>query len=164
VVEYETADPAENGTVRDIELTVNLSSGATVVATESYQAPGTPSNQLPTVNFTASPTNPDVGQTVTFNASDSVDPDGTIDSYEWDLDGDGNFDDATGVEVTTSYSSSGNRQIGLRVNDTDGGTNTTSKVVSVGDTQTVSGGQPGFGAAVAVVALLALALFAYRRD
>jgi phosphomannomutase len=49
-----------------------------------------------------------------------VDPDGTIDSYEWDLDGDGNFDDATGVEVTTSYSSSGNRQIGLRVNDTDG--------------------------------------------
>ena len=116
------------------------------------------------MKFTASPVNPDVGQTVTSSASGSADPDGSIVSYEWDLDGDGNYDDATGVEVTTSYGSSGNRRIGLRVNDSDGGSNTTSKVISVGDTQTVSGGQPGFGAAVAVVALLALALFAYRRD
>jgi len=44
----------------------------------------------PVPNFTFSPTNPTVGQTVVFNASASYDPDGTIVSYTW------NWDDADG--------------------------------------------------------------------
>ena len=37
-------------------------------------------------------TRPSVGQTVTFNAVASSDPDGTIAGYEWDLDGNGTYE------------------------------------------------------------------------
>ena len=37
------------------------------------------------------------GSTLALDGSGSFDPDGSISAYEWDLDNDGNFDDATGV-------------------------------------------------------------------
>ncbi|MEW6536875.1 MAG: PKD domain-containing protein, partial [Candidatus Auribacterota bacterium] len=44
------------------------------------------------------------GQSVTFDAGASTDADpGDILTYEWDLDGDGQFDDAIGVTVTRTY-------------------------------------------------------------
>jgi PKD repeat protein len=55
----------------------------------------------PFVDFTMSPTNPDVGDLVTFDGSASYDPDGgSIVSYSWDF-GDGNSD--TGMVVTHTY-------------------------------------------------------------
>ncbi|MEM3737199.1 MAG: PKD domain-containing protein [Candidatus Bathyarchaeia archaeon] len=41
------------------------------------------------------------GSSVTFSGAVSLDPDGTIVGYDWDLDGDGLYDDASGV--TASY-------------------------------------------------------------
>ena len=59
-------------------------------------------NQTPTASFTATP-NPAVpGQTSTFDASASNDPDGTIAKYEWDLDGNGTYETDTGTTTTTS--------------------------------------------------------------
>ena len=44
----------------------------------------------------------------------------TIASYEWDLDGDGGFDDATGVAPTATFPEAGDLVIGLLVTDSDG--------------------------------------------
>ena len=61
-------------------------------------------NVGPTASFTISPNPADAGETVTFNGSTSFDPDGTIASedHDWDLDGDGQYDDASGTIVTTA--------------------------------------------------------------
>ena len=72
-------------------------------------------------------------QTVTFNASASSDPDGTITKYEWDLDGNGTFETDTGTTATTSrvYANAATVNIGLRVTDDDGATGTTTRAFSV---------------------------------
>ena len=69
------------------------------------------------------------GETVSFNASASSDPDGTIAKYEWDLDGNGSYETNTGTTPTTShtYSTAGNVEVGLRVTDNGGATATTTK-------------------------------------
>jgi outer membrane protein assembly factor BamB len=49
----------------------------------------------PVADFTWIPENPESGETVTFDASNSYDPDGTIILYEWDWDNDGSNQVAT---------------------------------------------------------------------
>jgi PKD repeat protein len=87
-----------------------------------------PPNQPPIANFTYSPGNLLVNQSVTFNASSSYDPDGFITNYEWNF-GDGTNE--TGEIVTHSYSSTGNYTVNLTVTDNDGATNSTSKIVDI---------------------------------
>jgi len=82
----------------------------------------------PTASFTYSPEKPVVNQTITFNASDSIDPDGTIVKYDWDF-GDGNS--GTGEVITHAYSSAGDYTVILTVTDNDEATDTTSEVVKV---------------------------------
>ena len=86
-------------------------------------------NQPPIASFTYSPSNPVVNQTITFNASNSTDPGGTIENYEWDF-GDG--ETAEGEIVTHSYSSAGNYTVKLTVTDNEGAKNSTEKVIHVG--------------------------------
>ncbi len=52
--------------------------------------------------------------------------------YQWDLDGDGQYDDFTGASGTTSYATGGRRIIRLRVSDGDGGITTAAFTVEVG--------------------------------
>ena|GEM_PF-273975 len=78
-------------------------------------------NLPPIVTFSALPTDPYVNEPVTFDASGSVDPDGSIITYEWDLDGDGIFEVSTGKPVVTySYPTSGVMLVTLQATD-DGG-------------------------------------------
>jgi subtilisin family serine protease len=97
-----------------------------------------------------------VNETATLNATGSADADGSVEAYEWDLDGDGAYDDATGPEVTAAFASPGERTVGLRVIDDDGLANETTASVTVlarmtpfptrtVDTTATGGGLPGAG-------------------
>ena len=86
----------------------------------------------PVAVFSYTPRYPAVGEMITFDASSSYDPDGSIVTYEWDFDGDG-VTDANGVTATYSYSTWGSKTVELTVVDNEGLENTTSVQVYVGD-------------------------------
>ena len=87
-------------------------------------------NQPPTASFTYSPQNPVVGEEITFDASDSYDPDGSIVFYEWDF-GDGNITNTTEEVIKHSYSEAGSYEVVLTVTDDKGAKNSTTKMITV---------------------------------
>ncbi len=91
------------------------------------------SSRPPVPSFTVSPSPVDSGQSVSFDASASSDPDGTIAKYEWDLDGNGTYETNTGATATTSksYATPGTFTLGLRTTDSDGVTATTTRPLVV---------------------------------
>jgi hypothetical protein len=95
-------------------------------------APGVsaPANQPPIADANG-PYTGDEGSVITFNASASIDPDGQIVLYEWDLDGDGQYDDATGVNPTFTWGDDYSGVIGLKVTDNGGLTDTATATVTV---------------------------------
>jgi len=80
------------------------------------------SNQPPVAAISASAPSWVAPATVTFDASDSYDPDGTIVLYEWDLDGNGSFETSTGTVPTVdeTYGDPGDYTVTVRVTDNDG--------------------------------------------
>jgi hypothetical protein len=94
-------------------------------------------NRGPTASFISVPAAPAAGQPVTF-VSTSTDPDGFIASYAWDLDFDGQFDDAGGSSVTVQFPASGHYVIGLRVTDDSGAFNTLVLAIDRGGAQALA--------------------------
>lgn len=107
-----------------VALRVTDANGATSApATRSVTIDPPPaSNELPNPSFTASPNPALTGQTVAFDASASSDPDGTIASYKWDLDGNGSFETNTDTTATvsSSYLTPDAVTVRLRVTDDKG--------------------------------------------
>jgi len=101
---------------------------ANIVAAGDGGGGGGGGNDSPSADFAIDPSEPTVGDTVTFDASGSTDPDGSISSYQWDF-GDG----STGSGQTTShtYGEAGDYTVTLTVTDDDGATDTLSGTVSV---------------------------------
>jgi PKD repeat protein len=89
-----------------------------------------PVNQPPVAGFDFSPLAPLAGQPVNF-FSTSTDPDGAIDTTEWDLDNDGQFDDATGLATSRSFATAGSYPVAVRVTDDDGDSDTETRNVIV---------------------------------
>ncbi|MFB6121148.1 MAG: PKD domain-containing protein [Halobacteriaceae archaeon] len=92
-------------------------------------------NQAPTADFTYSPSNPSAGQSVTFDASGSSDPEGDALTYEWDWTGDGTVDQTTSDptdNATHSYASSGTYTASVTVSDGNGNSDTATTTVNVG--------------------------------
>ena len=82
-------------------------------------------NQHPTASFTYSPQSPKAGEEVILDASNSYDPDGKIKLYEWDLDGDNEYEGfTTSSEIYYYWDKSGTYSVKLRVTDINGATNT----------------------------------------
>jgi glucose/arabinose dehydrogenase len=99
---------------------------------------GGSTNQPPTAAISAVPSSGNAPLTVTFSAAGSSDPDGDPLSYAWDLNADGQFDDATGLTTSFTYTTAGNRNVGVRVSDGHGGSASAFTLVSVSAT----GGTP----------------------
>jgi len=79
-------------------------------------------NQSLTAMIEAEPQAGEAPLKVQFDASGSVDPDGKIGEYEWDLDGDGEIDDEYNNELTPefTYEKIGNYEVTLRITSSTG--------------------------------------------
>jgi glucose/arabinose dehydrogenase/PKD repeat protein len=93
-------------------------------------------NQPPLARATATPTNGPAPLTVSFDGTSSSDAEGTTLTYAWDLDGDGAYDDSSSAQPTYTYNTSGNYQVGLKVTDSAGASDTLDQplTISAGNT------------------------------
>ena len=89
---------------------------------------GCNSNESPTASLSANPSSGGAPLEDTFDASNSEDQDGIIDTFEWEF-GDGNS--GSGRIVEHSFSSPGEYTVTLTVTDNDGATDTTTRSISV---------------------------------
>lgn len=83
------------------------------------------------------------GKAIEFDGAPSVDYDGTIVGYEWDLDGDGQFDDGNTARATFIYTTPGEKLIRLRVTDNDGAKHTYPMIFPVAEPPVVDPGSGG---------------------
>jgi PKD repeat protein len=88
------------------------------------------SDQAPTASFTYSPAIPGPGDTITFDASASLAPNGWITSYTWDF-GDGTVTTTSDPTITHSYPIDGNYTVQLTVTDNGGLTGTAVAVIQI---------------------------------
>ena len=81
--------------------------------------PAAPPNRPPVASFNVYPRAPVIGDRVEF-VSTASDPESPIARHAWDLDGDGQYDDASGVSASHTFTRSGQHTVGLRVTDARG--------------------------------------------
>jgi glucose/arabinose dehydrogenase len=91
-------------------------------------------NSPPVADAAANPSSGAAPLQVSLDATGSSDPDGDALSFAWDLDGDGQFDDATGAKVSRTYAAPGTYQPEVRVSDPDGASDTDGVTVQAGNT------------------------------
>ena len=92
-----------------------------------------PPNVPPTASFTVTPAAAVPGESVRFDASASMDSDGVITSFEWDL-GDGSTT-ASGMQVDHAFAEAGTYTVTLTAADDDGATVRATRVVLAGGTE-----------------------------
>ncbi|MEA2053618.1 MAG: PKD domain-containing protein [Candidatus Thermoplasmatota archaeon] len=85
-------------------------------------------NEEPVADFSYTPLNPTDLDTITFDASDSDDPDGDIVNYTWDF-GDENV--SYGKKPTHKYDDNGTYTVTLTVKDDKGATDTCSQAIEI---------------------------------
>jgi trypsin/PKD domain-containing protein len=93
----------------------------------------------PQASFSVTP--PHAGQPVTL-ASTSSNPEGSFSVFNWDLDGDGAFDDAAGSTVTRTFTAPGSVSIGLHAIQPGGDHAITRQTVTINGLPTATAGGP----------------------
>jgi PKD repeat protein len=89
-------------------------------------------NTAPTASIFAMPLTGDFPLTVAFDATGSTDTDGTIVRYDWDFDGDGNYEIYNGITMPSwTYYIPGNYDARVRVTDNGGAQGTSFVTISV---------------------------------
>jgi PKD repeat protein len=81
-------------------------------------------------SFTWSPQSPTTADPVTFTSTSTA-TGASFQSYQWDLNGDSRFGDATGATTTFTFPDAGDHQVGLRVTDSSGARSTAFNTVTV---------------------------------
>ena len=107
-----------------VELAVETVNGSQATTTTQV----TVADRAPTAAFVTAAGPPVTGTPLSLNASPSSDPDGTIASYEWEIDGDTT---QTGMTTTHTFETTGDHEIVLRVTDSAGNTDTQRRTVRV---------------------------------
>ena len=97
---------------------------------------------FPPVADANGPYSGDEGSAILLDGSGSYDTDGTIVAYEWDLDENGVFGDATGVTALATWYDDGLFAPALRVTDNSGLADTATASVAVGNVDPVLVGTP----------------------
>ena len=127
-----------------LRVTDDLGAQATDIITITVNVPG---NNSPTASVIASPASGITPLEVDLDASSSSDTDGFIVRYDWDFDGDGNFELYDGaVNPTWTYKAAGTFGATVKVTDDDGAQDT--------DSVTITVNVPGNSAPVASVGAL----------
>jgi len=120
---------ATNGTHTFLHFIYNHSSHMVEIMGQRVATP-------PVAVFTASTTRPIAHVPVTFDATDSEDPDGTIESYHWDF-GDDNVTLVDYPIIEHAYTATGNHTVTLTVKDNKQLMNSTQTKIVVIDYPTV---------------------------
>jgi PKD repeat protein len=108
--------------------------GPTGLGTPKGSGGGT-ANQPPNASLTASPNPANTGDSVTFNAGGSTDPENGPLTYDYDLDGNGTYEIINGgSSQTRSYATAQSFTAHVRVIDDKGATATASRAVTINST------------------------------
>ena len=113
---------------RQVSVIAGLASAVSVTLTPI------PTNAPPAANFNFSPSDPIVGDVVSFDASSSSDSDGSIASYAWNF---GDANTGSGQFVTHAFAASGTYSVTLTVTDNEGAQDSRTRTVSVGTSEDV---------------------------
>jgi hypothetical protein len=89
-----------------------------------------PGNKRPNAALTA-PASATTSDFVALDASGSSDPDGTIENYAWDLNGDGRFELDGGSPQLAHKFPAGRRHVSVRVRDNKGGVDFATQTINV---------------------------------
>src|SRR3989338_157189 len=108
----------------NVTLTVQDSDGATSSVSKTAQVV----NGVPTANFSITPSNGDRTISFSFDGASSSDPDNDSLSYAWDF---GDNATGSGQAATHQFGAPGNYSVRLTVTDSQGGSNSLTKTLTV---------------------------------
>ena len=116
-----------------VKLTVGLEELSTKKEfTQDFTKEVVITNESTTASFIMKPDSGEIPLEVKFDGSASYDPDGQIKSYEWDLDGDGDYDDANEATAEFTYENEGTFKVSLKVTDNNGASDIDTQEIEAG--------------------------------
>ncbi len=128
--EYWTVALGENTTASPVVVADEVYVGRLGGSGDELVAIEGDSPDQPAAAFTYDPVSARESEPFSFDASSSTDPDGTVQSYAWDFDGDGTFG-GTGETTTHAFECPGTYEVALVVGDDDGLEDLTTRSIDV---------------------------------
>lgn len=117
---------------KHLEAELGLLPRARAVQAANAGAAADPDDAIAPTAWLAGPYVRKAGASIEFDARGSAAGGGTLTQYEWDLDGDGTFDETTTTpRVTSTYPDLSDIEVTVRVTQTDGQTSTASTSVLI---------------------------------
>lgn len=115
-----------------LETELGLLPRALAIQAANAGDPENPAGAGAPVAWLAGPYVQQVGTSITFDARGSAAGGGSITQYEWDLNGDGSFDETTtSPQVTSTFADATEIDVAVRVTQTDGQTSTAMTAVQI---------------------------------